>query len=170
MAITDDILAQIDDHTLSTIAGQLGIDQAQARAVIEDAVPALVGGLGQNVQSEDGAASLARALGDHAGAQPLGNIDDLVGGLLGSGILDHVFGGKVPDVSEAIGSKNGASSIDAQKILAIVAPIVMAILAKKLGGQASPGTVQEQVQNENEAAQQQKPDLGSILGSILRSR
>ena len=73
-------------------------------------------------------------------------------------------------MSEAIGSKNGASSIDAQKILAIVAPIVMAILAKKLGGQASPGTVQEQVQQENQAAQQKKPDLGSILGSILGSR
>lgn len=170
MAITDDILAQIDDKTLDAIAGQLGIDKTQVRNVIEDAVPALVGGLGHNVQSEDGAASLASALGDHANAQPLGNVEDLVGGLLGGGILDHVFGGKVPDVSQAIGSKNGATSIDAQKILAIVAPIVMAILAKKLGGQASPGTVQEQVQQENQAAQQKKPDLGSILGSILGSR
>lgn len=170
MAITDDILAQIDDKTLDAIAGQLGIDKTQVRNVIEDAVPALVGGLGHNVQSEDGAASLASALGDHANAQPLGNVEDLVGGLLGGGILDHVFGGKVPDVSQAIGSKNGASSVDAQKILAIVAPIVMAILAKKLGGQASPGTVQEQVQQESQAAQQKKPDLGSILGSILGSR
>ena len=49
--------------------------------------------------------------------------------MLGSGILDHVFGGKVPDVSQAIGSKNGATSVDVQKILAIVAPIVMAVLA-----------------------------------------
>jgi hypothetical protein len=170
MAITDDILAQIDDKTLDTIASQLGIDKSKARDVLEDAVPMLMGGLGKNVQSEDGAASLARALGDHADAQPLGNAGDLLGGVLGGGILDHVFGGKVPDVSEAIGSKNGANSVDVQKILAIVAPIVMAVLAKKLGGQASPGTVQEQVQRESQAAQQQKPDLGSILGSIFGSR
>ena len=160
MAITDDFMAQIDDQTLDTIAGQLGIDKTQVRSVIEDAVPALVGGLGHNVQSQDGAASLARALGDHANAQPMANIEDLVGGLLGGGIFDDVFGGKVPDVSEAIGSKNGASSIDAQKILAIVAPIVMAILAKSLAGQASPGQVQEQVQQENQAAQQKKPYFG----------
>ncbi|TXL60580.1 DUF937 domain-containing protein [Aeromicrobium terrae] len=158
MAITDDVLAEIDDDTLSTIADRLGIDQAQARAVVADAVPALVGGLGNNVQSEDGAASLARALGDHADAQPLSNLDDLVGGLLGGGILKHVFGDKVPDVSDAIGSKNGTSGVDAQRILAVVAPIVMAILAKKLGGQAGGG------------AAQQQPDLGSILGSILGGR
>ena len=139
--------------------------------MIEDAVPALVDGLGHNVQSQDGAASLARALGDHANAQPLGNIEDLVrrpAGRRHPG--SRASAARCPTCPRPSASKNGASSIDAQKILAIVAPIVMAILAKKLGGQASPGTVQEQVQQENQAAKQKKPDLGSILGSILGSR
>jgi hypothetical protein len=96
----------------------------------------------------------------------------LINGALGGGILDHVLGGATPHVSEAIGTKAGASGVDVEKILKIVAPIVMAYLAKRLtsGGKADPAVVQQEVQNASTEAKAQSPDLGSILGSIFGNR
>lgn len=165
MAITDDILAQLGTGKLEEIAQQLGLETTQVKSVLTDAIPALVGGLSANVQSGDGAASLASALSDHASANPLGNIGDLVSGALGSGILEHVLGGKVPDISGALAGKNGTSPVDVQRILAIAAPLVMALLGKQIagGGKPDPTTVQKEV----EAQGQKLPDLGSILGGLL---
>ena len=172
MALADDILSGIDSGTLNDIAQQVGVEPDQLQGIIRDSLPALLGGMEKNVQSSDGAASLADALGQHADANPLGDIGSLINGALGGGILDHVLGGSTPDVSEAIGTKAGASGVDVEKILKILAPIVMAYLAKRLtsGGKADPAVVQQEVQNASTEAKAQSPDLGSILGSIFGNR
>jgi hypothetical protein len=172
MALADDILSGIDSGTLNDIAQQVGVEPDKLQGIIRDSLPALLGGMEKNVQSGDGAASLADALGQHADANPLGDIGSLINGALGGGILDHVLGGATPHVSEAIGTKAGASGVDVEKILKIVAPIVMAYLAKRLtsGGKADPAVVQQEVQNASTEAKAQSPDLGSILGSIFGNR
>lgn len=165
MAINEEILAAFDDVKIQNIAQQLGLQPDQVKGVLNDSLGALIGGLGKNVESADGAASLANALGDHAGANPLGNLGSLVSGVLGSGILDKVFGANTPDISQAIGNKANVSGIDVEKILKIAAPVVLAYLAQKVasGGKADPGVVQKEVQH----AQKGLPDLGSILGGLL---
>lgn len=172
MALADDILSGIDSGTLNDIAQQVGVEPDKLQGIIRDSLPALLGGMEKNVQSSDGAASLADALGQHADANPLGDIGSLINGALGGGILDHVLGGSTPYVSEAIGTKAGASGVDVEKILKILAPIVMAYLAKRLtsGGKADPAVVQQEVQNASTEAKAQSPDLGSILGSIFGNR
>ncbi len=130
MALADDILAGIDSGTLNDIAQQVGVEPDKLQGIIRDSLPALLGGMEHNVQSGEGAASLANALGQHADANPLGDMGALINGALGSGIIEKVLGGAAPNVSEAIGSKAGASGVDVEKILKIVAPIVMAYLAK----------------------------------------
>lgn len=172
MALVDDVLSSIDSNTFTDIAQQVGVEPDQLQGIIRDSLPALLGGMENNVQSGDGAAALADALGQHADANPLGDIGSLINGALGGGILDHVLGGATPDVSEAIGTKSGASGMDVEKIMKIVAPIVMAYLAKKLtsGGKADPGVVQQEVQNASKEAKAQAPDIGSILGSIFGQR
>lgn len=172
MAIADEILAGIDSGTLNDIAKQVGVEPDKLQGIIRDSLPALLGGMENNVQSGDGAASLANALGQHADANPLGDLGSLISGTLGGGILDKVLGGATPQVSEAIGSKAGASGVDVEKILKVVAPLVMAFLAKKLtsGGSADPAVVQKEVQNASTEAKAEAPDLGSILGSILKGR
>lgn len=169
MALTDDILSGIDSGTLDNIAQQIGLDPNQVKDVLQGSLPALLGGLDKNVQSDDGAASLASALGDHADANPLGDLGSLISGGLGGGILEKVLGGSTPDVSQAIGGKAGVSGVDVEKIMKIAAPIVMAFLAKKLagGGKADPGAVKKEVQNANSKAKSEMPDLGSILGGLL---
>ena len=169
MALADDVLSGIDSDTLNKIAGQLGIDPAKVQAVLKDSLPALLGGMEKNVQSGDGAASLANALGDHAEANPLGDLGSLISGGLGGGILEKVLGGSTPQVSEAIGGKSGVAGVDVQKILAVAAPIVMAFLAKKVtsGGKADPDAVKKEVQNASSTAKADAPDIGSILGGLL---
>lgn len=168
MALADDILAGIDSGTLDDISKQLDLEPGKVQEVLKDSLPALLGGLDKNVQSGDGAASLASALGDHAQANPLGDIGALISGVAGSGILEKVLGGKTPDVSEAIGGKSGVPKVDVEKILKIAAPIVMAFLASRVGGgKADAGTVKSEVEKANSAAKSDAPDLGSILGSLL---
>jgi len=172
MALTDDILTALDSGPIADIAQQLDLGTDQVQAVVKDALPAILGGMAQNSQTDEGATSLANALGDHANANPLGDLGSLLGGDLGGSILKHVLGGSTPDVAGAISEKAGVDSATVQKILAIVAPIVMAYLGKKVlggGGSADAGTVKDQVQAESKdaASKASTPDLGSILGSIL---
>lgn len=169
MALADDILSGIDPDTLDNIAKQIGLEPGKVQEVLKDSLPALLGGLDKNVQSGDGAASLANALGDHAQANPLGDLGALISGGLGGGILDKVLGGSTPEVSQAIGGKAGVSGVDVEKILKIAAPIVMAFLASRVagGGKADPEKVKKEVQEANSAAKSDAPDLGSILGGLL---
>jgi hypothetical protein len=169
MALADDVLSGLDSGSLKKIADQIGVDPAQVQSVLKDSLPALLGGMEKNVQSGDGAASLANALGDHAQANPLGDLGSLISGALGGGILDKVLGGATPQVSEAIGSKSGLSTEQVQKILAVAAPIVMAFLAKRLtsGGKADPDVVKKEVQEASSKAKSDSPDIGSILGGLL---
>ncbi len=171
MAITDDILQALNSGPIADIAQQLGLDEAQVQAVVKDALPAVLGGMAQNSQSDDGAVSLANALGDHANANPLGDLGSLLGGDIGGSILKHVLGGSTGDVADAIGGKAGIDTATVQKILAVVAPIVMAYLGKKVigGGKTDAGSIRDQVQAESKDANSKSatPDLGSILGAIL---
>ncbi len=59
-------------------------------------------------------------------------------------------------------NKDGVSGVDVQKILAIVAPIVMAYLAKRLtsDGQADPAVVKDEVQKASTEAKAGSPDIG----------
>lgn len=173
MAINEEILAGFDDVKLPNIAQQLGLHPDQVKGVLNDALPALLGGINRNVQDPDGAASLANALGQHVNTNPLGDLDALASGVLGGGILDKVFGGNTPDISQALGDRQKVSGVDVEKILKIAAPIVLAFLAQKLtsgGGKADPGAVQAEVQRANQQAQQGMPALGPILGGLFGGR
>jgi len=173
MALTDDILAALDDGPIADIAQQLGLEQAQVQAVVKAALPAVLGGMANNSASDEGAASLANALGDHAQANPLGDLGSLLGGDLGNSILKHVLGGSTGDVAEAIGGTAGVDTATVRKILAVLAPIVMAFLAKRVtgGGTTRPdtGSLKDQLQDavKDAVSKSGAPDLGSILGSIL---
>ena len=174
MAITDDILSTLDSGALKDIAQDLGIEQSEAKKLVRETLPAVLGGLEHNVGSDDGASSLAKALGDHADANPLGDLGSLLGGGLGGSILEHVLGGSTDQVSDVIASKTGASSSTVQKLMKILAPLVMAYLAKNVlsGGKADAGVVKEKVTKASKQAQETSstPDLGSILGQILGGR
>ncbi len=120
-------------------------------SVINNALPYLLGAMQKNASSQAGAASLADALGYHAGNA--GNIvDNLKTADLvdGKKILSHIFGGNLSSVLNGISRNTGVGSNIVGSILASIAPSLLALLGK---GQQSSGT--------NAAG------LESMLGMIL---
>lgn len=133
----------------SAVAQNLNLDTNQVSSVITAALPSLLGAMRQNASTEAGAASLAQALGNHAGNA--GNIlSSLKGADLadGSKILGHIFGGNLSNVLGGISQKTGVASNAVGNILASIAPSLLAILGKQNGNSGAAG-------------------LGSLLGGLL---
>lgn len=121
--LTSTIFAQMDQGHIESIAGQLGIDPAQASDAIQQALPLLMGGLARNATSPQGANALHSALErDHAGV----DIGGLLGSVLGGGgnrrgggglgdVLGSVLGGGGPSgagggIGDVLGSVLGGGS------------------------------------------------------------
>lgn len=126
-------------------------------------LPALVMGMDANAQDQAGEASLLEALGQHAGRSPfdLGGVDQADGAKIAS----HVFGSNEDAVVAQLGGAAGDQGL-IQKLMPILAPLVMAWLANKL-------MKVDQGQGQPQAAPQSVPQaggggiLGGILGQIL---
>jgi hypothetical protein len=152
MAAYDDIIANIP---ISDLARRLGVDETTARQAVDEALPALLGGMGANAQDPAGAASLERAVQQHPARLFEGGVDlDEVDEQDGDKIVHNVFGANTDQVVQKLGSTDsGGGQGIIQKLLPILAPIVMSYLAKRLtggaGGAAGGGL------------------LGSILGGAL---
>ena len=161
-SLTDQLFDQLSGAPLRQISQQLGIGQAQAAGAVSAALPLLLGALGRNASQPQGADALFGALqNDFAGAD-LGNIlGAVLGGggaptrqTNGAGILGHVFGGQQQRAEAGLGQATGLSSGQSGQLLKILAPIVLAFLAKQM------------FQNRGGAAQPQDP-TAQLLGSIL---
>ncbi len=121
MDTADEILSQIP---LDQLAQRLGVDEATAEQAVRQAVPALLGGMEANARDPGGAASLEKALGQHAGSPleglDLGSIDTADG----EAIVGNVFGDNSDQVINKLGEQGGGSGI-MQKLLPILAPIIL---------------------------------------------
>lgn len=101
--LTSAIFAQMDQGHIESIAGQLGIDPAQASDAIQQALPLLMGGLARNATSPQGANALHSALErDHAGV----DIGGLLGSVLGGGGNSRGGGG----LGDVLGSVLGGGA------------------------------------------------------------
>ncbi len=182
MNLVNDLLGQLSGAPVQQVSQQLGVDPGTAQSAIQAALPMLIGALGQNAQQPQGAEALFGALqNDHQGL----DIGSVLGAVLGGGgnnmsqagiaaaaapaILGHIFGGKQQAAEQTLGSATGLNSPQARMLMQILAPIVMAYLAKRFfGGQqaASPSQLQSVLGQEQEQLRQQ-PGTGGLLGSLL---
>lgn len=156
MSSIDDILASIP---INSLADQLGVDPATAESAVREALPALVGGMQANAADPQGAASLAGAVESHSPQLVDGgvNLDD-VDTADGEKIVSHVFGENRGAVAQTLGGNLGGNSDLIQKLLPILAPIVLSYLSQKMrGGNAQPGAADGGGLNDL---------LGSILGGL----
>ncbi len=165
MADLSELLKQIP---VGDIAKQFGIDESVAEAAVQQIVPGLVAGLAANAEDPKGAASLTNALSHDRGAVHKKNISE-IDVEDGKKIVRNVYG----DKQEAVATKLASSATKAssggdvssdliQKILPIVAPIVLAWLAEKfLGGG---GAKEEPAAKEEESS---SGGLGDLLGGLL---
>ncbi|WP_405217744.1 DUF937 domain-containing protein [Agrococcus sp. Ld7] len=143
------------------VAQQAGVDESDARRAIEAIVPALVGGMQANAHDPSGAQSLAGALGQHQGRldeRLAGNVDPADG----QKIVHNVFGDNTDRIAQAAGGGSALSGI-IQKILPIVAPMVIAWIANRFFGQGgAPAPQQDQAPQQDSGF-----GLDDLLGGIL---
>jgi hypothetical protein len=119
---------------LDQLAAQTGADAGQVQQAIGMLLPALVGGMQANVQDPAAAMSLLNALAQHNTGLADGPIDvNAIDVNEGLAIAQHVFGSNTDAVVNQLSGASGAGSSLLKKLLPILAPIVLAYLAKKLG-------------------------------------
>ncbi len=178
-SLTDDLFSQLSGPALQQISQQLGTGQAQTAGAISAALPMILGAMGRNASQPQGAEALFGALGrDHNAG---GGLGDILGAVLGGqqsrqtdglGQLGHIFGGQLPRAEAGLGQATGLGNDKAQMLLKILAPIVMAYLAKQMfgGGQqqaASSQALGDILGQERQAQQQQGGLGGGLLGAVL---
>ena len=167
MGAIQDILANLD---VNQIAAALGQNPSDVESAATTAVGSLLTGLEGNLEDPQGAISLANALGNHiddnnaapqTGAIDLGQIDFADG----AKIVNHIL--PASQQQQLFGGLQGALI---QKLMPLLAPIVMAYFAKKLSASGGLGSVLGQILGGGapaQQAQQSNGGLGDILGQIL---
>lgn len=160
MAGLDDLFAQIP---VGDIAKQLGVNEGEVNAAIKTLVPALVGGVAENVQADNiDSSDLESAVAAHAASGLLdGGVSvDQVDAKEGDQIVSKIFGGNDSNqVASALAGTGAGGGDLVKKLLPILAPIVLAYIGKQFAQKnAAPAEGQ---------AQGSGGGLGDILGGIL---
>jgi hypothetical protein len=166
MAAYDDIIANIP---ISDLAARLGVDEATARSAVDEALPALLGGMGANAQDAAGAASLERAVQHHSPQLYEGgvNLDEVDEGD-GDRIVHNVFGANTDQVVQKLGStESGGGQGLIQKLLPILAPIVLSFLASQFTKRSQQGADSAQADAPAGGAGGGGGGIGDILGGLL---
>lgn len=178
-SLTNDLQAQLQGAPVQQVAQQLGIEPAKASSAIDAALPLLMGALGRNASQPQGAEALFGALQkDHAGL----DIGSVLGSVLGGGaaagsssggILGHIFGANQDRAQAGVAQATGLGDGQAKQLLKILAPIVMAYLAKRLFSSpgeapaANPQALGEVLGQERARMTEQGGIGGGLLGSVL---
>lgn len=169
-SLTNDLLQQLQGLPTSQMGQQLGLSSEQTSGAIAAALPLLLGALGNNASRDDGAQQLLGALQrDHAGL----DIGSVLGAVMGGGgggndILGHILGAKQQPAAQGLGAATGLDGDRAGTLLKMLAPLVMAYLAKQVGGSgATPQTVGSLLGQEKQQIQQQGGVGGGLLGAVL---
>lgn len=153
MAGMDDILKAVP---IDDIAKQLGVPPDEARRAVQEGGATILAGLQRNAQTPEGAAALEKALGTHGDEVTGGRVDlNALDTADGEKILGHVFGGKEQAVAQKLTDEPKTAGIDFGKLLPILAPIVMGLIANSRKSKTPT------------AQQESGGGLGDLIGGLL---
>jgi hypothetical protein len=186
-SLLDMVQQHLGPNEINQISQQIGADPGQVQSAIGTALPMIVGGMANNAAQPGGADAIHQTLTSSGGL--LGNIGGMLGGgglggalggMLGGtadgggsgGLLGKILGQHQAPVQQGVSKASGLDPDQAKKLLLILAPVVMGVLARKhAAAQSTPSQVSEDLKRESQAAQQQAqsraPQLGGLLGQIF---
>ena len=177
--LLDDLNAQLQGNTLTQLSRQVGADEGQTAQAVKMALPLLIGGLANEVETPMGAQSLNRALDEDHDGSLLDDPSTLLGlsnagsadvavprALNGAGILGHILGNKQAPVQQGIGKATGMNGQQIGRLLMTLAPFVMAYLGRRKR-QTQTNDIAPEVRAERQEVERRAPDLGGILGQIF---
>lgn len=149
--LVQDLLGQLQGAPLQQMSEQLGIGGTQLQSAVGQALPLLLGALGNNAAPQ-GAADLLGSVLQGGGGGGLGN---LLGGLLGAGaapqgadVLGSLLGNARAQVEGQLAQTTGLGD-KVVPLLTMLAPLVLQFLSQRAG------------------AQDGAPALGSMGGGVL---
>ena len=149
-----------------TLRARSGVDEGEVNSAIRTLVPALVGGLAENVQADEIDSSELESAVAQQGASGLldGGVSvDQVDAKQGDQFVARIFGGNDSNAVASALAGTGAGGGDLiKKLLPILAPIVLAYIGKQLAQRSVPRRWRDAG-----AGSPGGGGLGDILGSIL---
>lgn len=197
MSVLDLVQQHLGPSEIQQLSQQIGADPATTQSAVQAALPMMLGGMASSARQPGGATAIEGAMQDHASA--LGGLGGGLGGILGSlgslgglagavgggggggvgGILDRVLGHQQTAVQDGVQQASGLDRGQVQKLLMILAPIVLAALARRhQQGAGAPATDASADLNRNgvpdvlereaqQAKAQASPHVGGLVGKIL---
>ncbi len=132
MSVITDILGQLP---LGDLAAKLGASEKDTKTASTQVITSLLGGLTSNAQDSKGEQSLASALVQHVAsgqtfAQEGVSLDSL-DTKDGSKIVQHALGASTDKTAAAIAEKTGSDQSLIQKLLPMLAPVVLGYVANQ---------------------------------------
>lgn len=189
MSLIDAVMSELDAGHVRAVAQRLAIPEERARGAIEHALPLLVGAMARQSATPDGAQALHGALDAHAGLDvggllgsvlggSGGGLADVLGGVLGGGatapaggmgdVLGQILGARQRQASQGLGQVTGLGTQNAGQLLALLAPIVMAALARLRSQQGlAAGDLGRVLGGDVQRVQQGGGMAGGLLGAVL---
>ena len=188
-SLSQQLFSQLQGEPMQQIAQQLGTSTEQASSAVSQALPLMMGALGnqaqQGGQGAAGIASMLGALGGGQGGSQAGGLGDILGGLVGSvlgggqsaasstsagnagDLLATVFGNQgSARAAEGLGQSTGLGTQGAGNLLGMLLPIVMSFLSQRFL-QGGNGTQQLDQALANERQQLNNQGAGGALASLL---
>jgi hypothetical protein len=185
-SLLDMVQQHLGPTEINQISQQIGADPAQVQSAISAAVPMIVGGMASHASQPAGADAIHQSLTSSGGLLGSlggmlggggGGLGGALGGILGAadgggGLLGKILGQHQAPVQQGVSKSSGLDPEQAKKLLLMLAPIVMGVLARKhAAAQSNPAQVSEDLKRESQTAQQQAqsraPQLGGLLGQIF---
>ncbi|MDF2563495.1 MAG: hypothetical protein K0R99_4941 [Microbacterium sp.] len=149
----DDILKQVP---IDDIAEKLGVSRDEAKVAVEQGGAVLLGGLAKNAETDEGSAAIQNALKKHEGTAGASKIDD-IDQADGDKIVAHILGSKKTEVTKELTESKATPGIDFGKLLPILAPIVMGLIANATKDKTAKA----------DAGAESSGGIGDVIGGIL---
>jgi hypothetical protein len=171
MSVLDELKQQLGAEEVQQISQQVGADPVATQAAIQAALPMMLGGVASAAQQPGGAGAVQEAMQTHRGF--LGGLSDVLGGIPadGGGLLGRILGRHQGMVQTGVQQASGLDPDQTKRLLLALAPIVMAMLAKRHANdkenELAPA-LQQEAQAAHEQASRTSPHVGGLLGKILQ--
>ncbi len=161
---------KLGSEGLSMQGCRIGADPQSTGNAVEAALPALVGALSRKGADTNGASGLMQMLDRDGDGNVLDDLQGFLGGNraetgAGQNMLQQLLGGQQQRVEQGVAKASGLDAGAAQKLLGMLAPMVMGALAKEKQGKGlDAGGLMGFLGNENKSVEKK---TGGMIGRLL---
>jgi outer membrane protein OmpA-like peptidoglycan-associated protein len=171
--LLDTIKSFLAPDIVRSASSVVGEPEGSTRQTLAGAVPSVLYGLTNMASSPNGETHLGNLLRDGGYNSVADNVRALFSGgaatssmfNAGPQLLGTIFGGRGAAVADVVGQVGGVSSASATKLLSLVAPLILSVLAKRASAQNlnASGLASSLLSEKSEIAAAVPPGVSQIL-------